>query len=196
VIETCCKNKHYGHYRCADGSLLFHHTHPLGAAVANTRTIYYPLRAGTRLVYPRGLELERTSLKINLCTDTPPLATQWVIILAAIILVPVTIMVLLTEALYSFNWDLEFSSLRCRSEGAWKWVRGTKEQSGKHTHVKFGSKTRVMGWHFAGDGLFFYLNMKINRRRTRGVIRLCITPKTRNIDKGNYQDKCGNIERM
>jgi hypothetical protein len=38
--------------------------------------------------------------------------------------------------------------------------------------------------------------MKINPRRTRDAIRLCIAPTTRNIDEGNYQDKCGNIEKI
>lgn len=122
-------------------TLFLYYTHPLGTAVANTRTIYYPLHASTWIVYLRGLELKWTSDKINLCTDTPPLATQWVVILAAIILVPVAVMVLLGEALYSFNWDVDFSSLRCRSEDAWKRIRGTKEQSVKSTHINLVLKT-------------------------------------------------------
>ena len=109
------------------------------------RLLYYPLHAGTWHVYVRGLELKRTSDKINLCIDTQPLATHWVVMPAFIILVPVAVMVLLREVLYAFNWDLDFSSLRCRSEDAWKGVRETKEQSGKSSHIKFGSKTRVIG---------------------------------------------------
>ena len=156
MVETCSRNKHYQYYRCADGSLFFHHTHPLGTAVPNTRTIHYPLNASTWLLYLRGKELKWTSDEINLCIDRPPLVTQWVVILAAIILVPVAVMVLLGEALYSFIWELDFSFLRCCSEDAWKRIRGTKEQSVKRTHIKFGSKTRVMGWQVAGDWLFLY----------------------------------------
>ena len=77
-------------------------------------------------MYLRGLELKRTSDKISLCIDTPPLATQRFVIPAAIIPVSVAVIVLLTGAIYSFNWNFDFSSLRCRSEGAYK--RGQRDK--------------------------------------------------------------------